>query len=63
MTKKMDQSKYLSGGQYSDNKNIRFKTPMLWSDLCYFSDVYIVVKERLCVTGTNNAVLTEGIKS
>ena len=58
----MDRSKYLSVGQYSDNKNIRFKTPMLWSDLCYFSDVYIVVKER-CVTGTNNAVLTEEIKS
>ena len=29
VTKKMDQSKYLSGAQYSDNKNIRFKTPML----------------------------------
>ena len=34
----------LPGGQYSNNKNIRFKTPMLRSDLCDYSDVYIVLK-------------------
>ena len=32
------------GGQYSTNKNIRGKSPMLRSDLCDYSDAYIVVK-------------------
>ena len=36
----------LSGGQYSVNTNIRFKTPMLRPDLCDYSDAYIVVKEE-----------------
>ena len=31
----------LSSGQYSVNKNIRFKTSMLRSDLCDCSDTYI----------------------
>ena len=31
----------LSSGQY---KNIRLKTPMLRSDLCDYSDAYIIVK-------------------
>ena len=35
----------LSNGQYSINKNIRFKTSMLRSDLCDYSDVYIFVKK------------------
>ena len=48
----MDQSKC---GQYSDNKNIRFKTSMLRSDLCDYSDAYIVVKGRISVRGTNDA--------
>ena len=26
---------------------------MLWSDLCDYSDAYIVVKERISVTGNN----------
>ena len=30
--------------QYSANKNIKFKTPMLRSDLCYDIDAYFVVK-------------------
>ena len=34
----------LSGSQYYVNNNIRFRTPMLRSDLCDYSDVYIVVK-------------------
>ena len=34
----------LSSGQYSINKNMRFKTSMLKSDLCDYSDAYIVVK-------------------
>ena len=45
----------LSGGKYSDNKNIRFETSILRSDLCDFSDVYIVVKGRISVTSTANA--------
>ena len=34
----------LLNGQYSANKNIRFKTPMLRLVLGDYSDVYIVVK-------------------
>ena len=37
------------------NKEIRIKTPMLRSDLCDFSDVYIVVKGDITVDGNNNA--------
>ena len=33
----------LSSGQYSVNKNVRFKTPLLRSDLCDYSDAYIIV--------------------
>ena len=32
---------------YSENKSIRFKTPMLRSNLCDYSDAYILVKVRL----------------
>ena len=34
----------LSNGQYPVNKNIRFETPMLRSDLCDYRDAYIVAK-------------------
>ena len=37
----------LSNGQHSVNKNIKFKTRMLRSDLCDYSDAYIVVKWRI----------------
>ena len=40
---KMDQDD-LSSGQYSVNKNIRFKTSMSRSDLCDYSNAYIIVK-------------------
>ena len=40
----------LSGGVYSENKQIRFKTPMLRSDLCDYSDAYILVKGTITVT-------------
>ena len=36
-----------SGGTYNTNKQIRFKTSMLRSDLCDYSDAYILVKEKL----------------
>ena len=42
----------LSGGQYSVNKNIRFRIPILRSDLCNYSDAYIVFKGKISVTGT-----------
>ena len=36
---------------YNENKSIRFKTPMLKSNLCDYSDVYILVKGTIIVTG------------
>ena len=41
---------------YNENKSIRFKTPMLRSNLCDYSDAYILVKGTITVTapGTNN---------
>ena len=34
---------------YSVNKEIRIKTPILRSDLCDFSDAYIIVKGNITV--------------
>ena len=34
---------------YNENKSIRFKTPMLRSNLCDYSDVYILVKGTITV--------------
>ena len=45
----------LSGGQYSGNKNERFKMLMLRSNLCEYSDAYIVVKGLIIVEVTINA--------
>ena len=41
---------------YNENKSIRFKTPMLRSDLCDYSDAHILVKGTITVTadGDNN---------
>ena len=36
---------------YNENKSIRFKTPMLRSDLCDYSDVYILVNGTITVAG------------
>ena len=44
VTKKWVKVNDLSSGDYSINKNIRFKTSMLRSYLCDYSDAYIVVK-------------------
>ena len=41
--------------RYKPNKQIRFKTSMLRSDLCDFSDAYIVVKGEVTVTGGSNS--------
>ena len=42
---------------YNENKSIRFKTPMLRSNLCDYSDAYILVKGTITVTalGANNS--------
>ena len=41
---------------YNENKSIRFKTPMLMSNLCDYSDAYILVKGTVTVNGVvNNA--------
>ena len=45
----------LCGNQHSANKNIRFKNSVLRSDLCDYSDAYIVVKGTITVTSTNNS--------
>ena len=38
---------------YNENKSIRFKTPMLRSDLCDYADAYILIKSK--ITGDENA--------
>ena len=40
--------------RYKPNKQIRFTTSMLRSDLCDYFDVYIVVKREVTVTVVNN---------
>ena len=49
LTRKWIEVNDLFGNQYSFNKNMRFKTPMLRLNLCDYSDTYIVVT----VEGTN----------
>ena len=39
---------------YNTNKQIRFKISILQSDLCNYSDAYIVVKGNINVTDPNN---------
>ena len=39
-------------GAYSPNKQIRFKTAMLRSSLCDYSDAYILVKGNISVNHT-----------
>ena len=47
VTKKWIEVYDQSGGNYNVNKEIRIKTPMLRSDLCDYSDAYIVVKGNI----------------
>ena len=42
--------------RYKPSKQTRFKTSMLWSNLCDFSDAYIAVKETITVTNPDNNV-------
>ena len=50
------QNLLLVNSTYNENKSIRFKTPMLRSNLCDYSDAYILVKGKITVTapGVNN---------
>ena len=50
VTKKWIEVYDQSQGNYNVNKKIRIKTSMLRSDLCDFSDAYIVVKGDITVT-------------
>ena len=50
VTKKWIEVYDQSEKNYNVNKEIRIKTPMLRSDLCDFSDAYIVVKGDITVT-------------
>ena len=45
-----------SNNIYNQNKDIRFKTPQLRSDLCDFNDAYSVVTGKISATNSNNAV-------
>ena len=40
--------------KYNPSKQIRFKTSILRSDLCNFSDTYIIVKRIITVTNPDN---------
>ena len=50
ITKKWIEVHDQSGKTYSTNKQIRFKTSMLRSDLCDYNDAYIVVKGTVTVS-------------
>ena len=45
-----------SGETYNVNKEIRFKTPQLRSDLSDYNDAYIVVTDKITVNNPNNNV-------
>ena len=54
VTKKWIEVYDQSEGNHDVNKEIRIKTSTLRSDLCDFSDAYIVVKGNITVTEPNN---------
>ena len=43
-----------SGETHSTDKQARFKTSMLRSDLCDYSDAYIAIKGKITVANPNN---------
>ena len=51
----MDWSLWSIRKNCSPNKEIRIKTSMLRSDLCDFSDAYIVVEGTITLKGDNDA--------
>ena len=55
VTKKWIEVYDQSEENYNVNKEIRFKTSMLRSDLCNYSDAYITVKGHITLEGDNDA--------
>ena len=54
-TKNWVKINYGSRGTYNTNKQFKFKTAMLKSSLCDYSDAYILVKETVTVPDTSAA--------
>ena len=54
ITKKWIEGQSQSGNIYNTSKPIRFKTSMLRSDLCNYSDAYVWVKGKIIVTNPND---------
>ena len=50
-TKNWNEINDLSKGAYNLNSDITFKTTMLKSSLCDYSDAYILAKGRITITG------------
>ena len=48
---------------YNENKSTRFKTPMLRSHLCDYSDAYILVKGNITVTAPEDNNLGDNIRN
>ena len=59
ITKKWIEVHDQSGQTCNTNKQISCKTPMLGSNLCDFTDAYIVAKGKITVTNPNNNVHDE----
>ena len=55
VTKKLIEVYDQSEKDYNPDKEIRIKTSMLRSDLCDFSDAYIVVEGHITLEGDNDA--------
>ena len=54
ITKKWIEIQSQSGNTYNTSKPISFKTSMLRSDLCDYSDAYVWVKGKITVTNPND---------
>ena len=54
ITKKLIEVHDQSGETYNTNKQIRFKTSMLRSDLCDYSDAYTVVEGKIIVADSDD---------
>ena len=54
ITKKWIEVQSQSGSTYNVSKPIRFKTSMLRSDLCDYSDAYVWVKGKITATNPND---------
>ena len=62
VTKKWIEVYDQSEGNYNVNKEIRIKTSMLRSDLCDYSDAYIVVKGTITVLRPNATKKTKVLR-